>query len=360
MLGILCRLDYIELSKMHSVVNLTTTSNMHKLTSIISAVITRKIQLNLGRLTLSLCAVTTTVAWATAGDAFVINCVTCKATSDFVTAAKQAAWSSSYSKLKCDHILPPSFHNSSGTYIVASQSYPLTALVDVRGYVSFAAGGSGYLCNTALHITSATAIDEKGKPIKSDAEMEHIEGFFWGGTRKPGPPQSVTIDPNQASSPMQIQETFDVVMGGFINNALIKTGVVDLSKIPVGTIIEVKFQDGSKAKFVRGIVTNSLTQWLIVPGTLTNKNGQRINLDGSLAHNTSSVPGTTPSTSYVDATPNPTNPYGYFPNPSPIGVVTVDQLFPISVDSGSASITTTWSDGSTSVDTVFMPTGGGP
>lgn len=334
---------------------------MQKPLNIIDAVSTRRIQLNIGRLALSLSAVTATVAWANAGDAFVINCASCKTTSDFVTAAKQAAWNSSYSKLKCDHNVTPTYHNYSGTYIVASQSYPLTALVDVRGYADFTAGGAGYLCNTGLRITSATPIDEKGIPIKSDADLAHIEGFFWGGTRKPGPPQSVTIDPNKASSPMQIQETFDVVMGGFINDALLKMGVVDLSKIPVGTIIEVKFQDGSKAKFVRGIVTNSLTQWVIVPGTLTNSKGQRINLDGSLAQNTHSTPGTmSPNTTYVDATPNPTNPYGYFPNPSPIGVVTVNQLFPINIDSGSASVTTTWSDGSTSVDTVFMPDGGGP
>lgn len=196
------------------------------------------------------------------GFVFTVNCAACQTSADFVSAAVSAAQARAWP----------------GTYVVTSVTYPATAYVNVAGTIFI--GPMPQMKFYLLNITT-TLVDASGSSLagQSEATLEAtfaaIDLMIFGNIRKSGAINGVIkIPPNYGTTPIN-SETWEVDSSNGIGNALWTTLGVDQGNLPMGTLVSVVWQDGTTAQFVR---TNSVPtlQWVYVPGSMKNKNGQPI------------------------------------------------------------------------------------
>jgi len=193
---------------------------------------------------------------------YVSSCSTCQTTADFVTAAKATARGV----------------ESSGVYQIVSTAAPESAYIQITG--STVRGPSG---ETRFVVSTAVPIDSNGNSLAASSESAN-ESFYatldqvaFGANRSA--PQTVNEPAEYAGS--FINSTEEEVVPG-IGAALIQKGI-NPGSIQNGTIITVKFSDGTTAQYVKVSSTSSY-QWTWT-GIAHNKDGKLMNRDGSLVAN---------------------------------------------------------------------------
>jgi hypothetical protein len=198
-------------------------------------------------------------AHALNGGTRVISCA-CQTTADFNTAARadNSLWQGNL------------------TYSVVSTSKAETALMQVAGeWVGTK--------EPIWRVTAATPIDSSGNSLAGNSESAN-ESYFaafdqvlFGANRSA--PQMVNEPADYAGSFINSLDE-EVVPG--ISNALIQMGV-NPATIAVGTLITVKFADGTTAQYIKASSTSSY-QWTWT-GVAHNSAGKLIHRDGSLVVN---------------------------------------------------------------------------
>lgn len=277
-----------------------------------------------------------TDAWASPGSVYTINCAACSTTADFVTAARQQAWNWSDGIRVCTS--PPPLYT--GLYIVASQASPLTALINVKGHTQ-STPWQGRECVWGLSITYIAAVKMDGTPVTSDADLVLTEKRLFAQSRSPSPiSKPINIDPTYGGSYINNSALAEDTSSAISNVLYVQRGL-NPNSVPVGTVVQVRWADGTKAKFVKITVVGSI-QWAYVPGTATDKDGHPIDGSGNI------VPNPNPSTATPNGAPDS---LGTFPSNS--GVFIDVQPAP-----NEGFITITQPDGTPFPDTVYTPPGG--
>lgn len=166
------------------------------------------------------------------------------------------------------------------TYVVVSTSTPLSSYVKVTGHYK----GSE---EPIWVVGASTPIDSSGNSLAANTESANesyfasLDQVLFGANRSA--PQTVTVSTDYASSFINSLEE-EVVPG--IGNALIQLGV-NPATISVGTLITVKFSDGTTAQYIK-ISSTSSYQWPWT-GIAHNSSGLLINRDGSLVVNPNTI-----------------------------------------------------------------------
>ena len=195
------------------------------------------------------------------GNVAVLSCA-CQTTSQFSAAAIQASNDRGWG----------------GTFQVVSTSGPSSALMTVRGRHLIDKNGNDYWL-----ASGATPIDASGTSLAGQAEsaQESFYGSFdqttFGVSRSS--PTVVKISDEYAAS--FVRSTEDEVSPG-IGRALILMGI-DQGSIPPGTVITVRFPDGTTAEYIKQ--SNFSTYQWIWNGTAHDKNGRQIYRDGTFVTN---------------------------------------------------------------------------
>jgi hypothetical protein len=199
-------------------------------------------------------------AFALNGFSYVVPCASCLTTSDFVNSAVSAA---------SDDV-------QVGTFTVSSQSYSRTAYVTVSGTISTWCSLE-HECSKALRNIAAVAIDANGNLISSDAELSQIDAAIFGTDRK-SPAKSIQLDPSYQTS---FINSVDEELTGGISQGLSDLGI-NVGALPIGTVVTVKFQDGTQALFAKTCQCTDMWHWT---GIAYNKAGQRIDRQGNVIGN---------------------------------------------------------------------------
>lgn len=141
--------------------------------------------------------------------------------------------------------------------------------------------------NGRFSVSSAIPVDTAGHSIAGNSESSN-ESFYTGldqvifGVSR-STPKMVSEPTSYASSFINSSEE-EVEPG--INYALVQMGI-DPGSIPAGTVITVKFEDGTDAQYVKGLATATY-QWTW-NGIAHNKVGQLIDRSGRLRSNPNSA-----------------------------------------------------------------------
>lgn len=196
------------------------------------------------------------------GFTYVLPCSNCQTTDQFIAAAQAEA----------DNL------STSGIYEVVSSSQPSSAYIRVSGHWVTRAGGE-----TFWVITASVPVDSSNNSLAANSEGQNqsyfaaLDQVIFGANRSN--PTAVTISPDYASS--FINSLDEEVLPG-IGNALISMGVNPAS-IEVGTVITVKFSDGTTAQYVKVSSTSSYQwQW---NGIAHDSNGHLIDRNGHVLPN---------------------------------------------------------------------------
>lgn len=277
-------------------------------------------------------------AWAGNGSVYAITCPACATAADFVAAAKQQAWNWSNGARLCNS--PPSLY--SGLYVVSSQTKPLSALINVKGYRS-SLHWYGNMCAWGLSITSALGTRMDGTTAGySDADLQYSEVGLFGNSRElTDLMKPITMDETQGGySPIGDEVLVDHVSHG-VDYALSQRNQFYNAIVPLLAVLQVTWPDGCTAWVTH--VAKSGIMWTIVPFSLRNKAGKQIDFNGNVIPNPHPVPGTPTGASIVEPImPGYLSPYVVFtPDPVPSGTVTV-----------------TFPDGSQTQNGIILPPGG--
>jgi hypothetical protein len=212
---------------------------------------------------LSILAATTAVvlmcgpALAINGNTWILSCA-CTTTAAFAQAAGTAAKA----------------NEGGGTYLVVSTTNASSAYINVQGGFVFQQG------ETFWKVSNKYAMDANGNSLAGNTESAN-ESYFasqdqvlWGASRNG--PMTVTEPDERASS---FINSLDVEVIPGIGEALLAKGI-DQGFIEVGTVITVKFTDGTTAQYVK-ISGGGTVQWMW-NGVAHNKANKRIRRDGSV------------------------------------------------------------------------------
>jgi len=199
-------------------------------------------------------------AMAVNGFTQVTTCASCYTRADFVAAGIQTA----------NRFARP------GTFLVISNAYARSAFVAVTGEPApncYPSNG----CNPYLINAAGTAETQGGAAMTSDSQLSQLDKGIFAVDRKS--PTVVTVSPQYS---VTFINSLDEEVGPGIDQALANKGI-NWSTLPVGAIVLVKFQDGTRAAFVK---TNSqITIHWAWFGFAWNANGQPINRGGGLIQN---------------------------------------------------------------------------
>jgi hypothetical protein len=201
------------------------------------------------------------LAFAANGYHYIVPCANCQTTADFIQAAGGEAV----------------FQEQSGHYQVISTSQPATAYIHVIMKMVNHGG------EPIWTVQSATPVDSAGNSLVGNAEVTN-ESYFASldqtifGVSRSAP--TVLNEPtNYASSFINSLEE-ETEPG--INAALAAKGISP-GTIAVGTVITLKFEDGTTAQYIK-ISSVLTTQWQWT-GIAHDAQGRLMHRDGSLVAN---------------------------------------------------------------------------
>lgn len=195
----------------------------------------------------------------------VSNCLGCKLSTDFVSAATANAKGL----------------GQPGTYIAVSSTNAETAFVQITGTTVSVKGPDGPEL-TLTDITS-TLIDGSGNPLAAGSSESTLESDFNNfdqvsfGTNRAGSIGYVTVPDDYQSSFINSDLTDTAgQIPGWINNQYHTT------QIPVGTVVTLVYTDGTKAQFIKISASGSIQfEWNQLAWKMVNGLPVLIHLDGS-------------------------------------------------------------------------------
>jgi hypothetical protein len=205
--------------------------------------------------------------FAANGYHYVMACSSCQTTGDYLLAAESEAIS----------------QQNSGHYQVVSFSQASTAYIHV--ILKMVANGGEPIWT----LQSATPVDSSGNSLAGNSEADNesyfasLDQVIFGASRNE--PQSIN-EPTAYSSSF-INSTEEEVAPG-IGYAFGQLGI-NPGSIAVGTVITVKFDDGTTAQYVKLSALNTY-QWSW-NGIAHNKDGKLIHRDGTLVVNPNTAGG---------------------------------------------------------------------
>jgi hypothetical protein len=200
-------------------------------------------------------------AYALNGPSVVLSCNSCKTTADFTNAAAGAAVA----------------NQSRGAYYVVSLFQASSAFVQVAGHFYMNNGEETWV------LVSATPIDAGGNSLAGNSESANesyfasLDQVLFGANRSQ--PTTVNEPSDYAGSFINSDES-EVVPG--IGYALIHMDI-DPAVFPAGTLITVKFSDGTTAQYIKASA-GATYQWTWT-GIAHNAKGQLIDRSGNLILN---------------------------------------------------------------------------
>lgn len=201
------------------------------------------------------------VANAINSDVWILPCANCSAVNDFRLAAMQAAASPA----------------APGLYIVSSQSMPRTAYVRVTGTPHQICDMDG-VCSDYLGAIQATVIDETNTAVTGTGKLEEIDVQTFG-LKRGAPLPTVTMNTAYASSFINTED--DGLMSPWINVELSLRGI-NVGLLYEGTLVMVKFADGTSAQFFKYCNCDDMWHWT---GRAWDAQGRPMNRDGTLKSN---------------------------------------------------------------------------
>lgn len=193
-------------------------------------------------------------------DVTAISCPNALHVTDFNTCAKDAAQG----------------NLRTGLYVTTNPSSPLSSLVRVTGTIS----GCDRKPNCRLIGVTTIPVKLNGDPISTDADLNVVDQGLFAQLRTT----------SELTRPIDVPKDYGV---SYINNSALAedtnsainfvlyiTRALNPNSVPVGTVVIVKWSDGTTAKFVK-VSNNNSIQWAMVPGSARNAAGQPINPDGT-------------------------------------------------------------------------------
>lgn len=198
---------------------------------------------------------------AEAGNIYVLQCPHCLSVNDFKAAAGAAAAQRGWG----------------GTFLVIGVNNPYSAYIRVSGQRATTCGPHGE-CQSYFRVMSIASVTSGGSPAGSTEDLARNDAEVFGTSR----PQR--IPPVQVPSEYQssIINSLDEEIGPGISAALVARGI-NPGQLPVGTVVTVKFDDGTSATFKK--VSNSTLMWEWT-GHAWDEDGNPIHRDGSPKSNT--------------------------------------------------------------------------
>ncbi len=201
-------------------------------------------------------------AYALNGLTVVDTCTSCATTADFVNEGAAAAEA----------------YGAKGTYYVISASQASSAFIQVNGHFVTRNGEQLWL------LVSATPIDSSGNSLAANSESANesyfaaLDQVLWGVSRN----NPIVVDEPPAYAGSFINTSDDEITPGISNALLLEKGI-NPNSIDLGTVITVKFQDGTSAQYQKvSKVSSYMWQW---NGTAHNKDGKLIDRAGNLKIN---------------------------------------------------------------------------
>lgn len=194
-------------------------------------------------------------------------------------------------------------HGSTGLFVASSTTAPLSALVRSSGTWFQTCGGFCIWTGGTL-----TAIQMDGTPLTSDAQLTTIDQSMFAQLRTASALTAVILVPTDYGGSYINNSALDEDTNSAISFVLYITRSINPNSVPIGTIVVVKWNDGTTAKFVRVSQSGSF-QWAYMPGSARNAQGQPINPDGSIVANPHST-----GTGAGSVDPNVTGSGGYIWN----------------------------------------------
>jgi hypothetical protein len=199
-------------------------------------------------------------ALALNGNIYIVPCDTCSSIGSFDQAARAAS----------------SVEVSPGTYIVSSRSTDRSAYVSITGTPRYRCDTVSGDCIQWLANLGSSVINQAGAVVGSETELVATDNILFGRTRSVPP---VTISPTFASS--FINTVSDAEIGPGISQALLAKGI-NPAFLAIGTVVMVKFADGTQAQFVKTENTTNMWTWT---GLAWDAQGRRIDRNGTLLTN---------------------------------------------------------------------------
>ena len=226
----------------------------------------RKIASIAGGLLIGVC-LAPAVAHASNGDIFVVNCPNCATVSQFRQVAENTA----------------ALNAAPGTYVVSSEAYGRTAFVQVTGQIMTFCDPPYYeVCHTNLYSATGAVVDRYGFNVTSEATLERLDEETFMGRR----PEFYTVNLPQQYGTSFINSYEGEIHGG-ISLALSQKGV-NVALLRTGTLVLVKFRDGTSAIYVKVINMTYMWSW---HGIAWNSAGQQIDRSGNLVWTNPNVSG---------------------------------------------------------------------
>lgn len=211
---------------------------------------------------------------ADTNDVYQLNCSTCVHLADFVNAAvTQATRWTDRTQGEADGLF-------SGMYLVSSTQASLTALVNVQ---ETAYPASSHFTYWNVRTISGTAIKPDGTVMTSDADLDATDQALYAQFRRAKEIGPVHLPPDYGTSYIN-NAALDEDTSDGIDYVLYVEDRIPANTIEVGTVIEVTWQDGTTALWVRASATSEY-QWVMVPGSAKNAQGQPIDPHGNVIGN---------------------------------------------------------------------------
>lgn len=167
------------------------------------------------------------------------------------------------------------------TYTVLSTTTSRTAYVQVTGQITY---HFRQIPDVTYSTISATPVDSSGNSIGAETESQQesfytaLDGNLWGVSRS----EPLEVDCPDAYATSFIG-SIDEEIGPAIDQALLAKGINWATDLPNGTIVLVKFSDGTTAVFIK--VSSASTDHWVWGLSAHDKNGNPINRQGQLLTN---------------------------------------------------------------------------
>jgi hypothetical protein len=224
-------------------------------------------------------------------------------------------------------------------YIVVSRSVRRTALVNVKGYALLVTHPVYFWTFIG---TSTTVVKPDGTLATSDADLLTTENSLFADRRAPSAvTKTINIPPDFGVSFINNSALAEDT-GTAISQVLFVERGINPNSVPLGTVVEVQWQDGTTARFTRIAIMGSL-QWGYVPGTARDKKGNPIDATGKVIPNPNSAP---------------SSPTGLPISPSTFGSSGLEYIIVTPNASPQVSITIEELPGDYITETTYMPPGG--
>jgi hypothetical protein len=209
-------------------------------------------------------------------------------------------------------------NGKTGLLIVVSPTAALSALVQSTGTYTLSCSGIFCLYSGG----TLTPVNMDGTPLTLDSQLTAVDQTLFAQMRAASIlSKPIPINPDYGGSYINNDALAEDTSSG-ISNYLYVQNLVNPNNVPVGTVVTVKWSDGTTAQFVR-VTTSGSIQWAYKPGTAKNSNGQPINPDGSLVTNPATS-GTGSGVANPVVTPSPGYDWSISVNPLPFCSAEVD------------------------------------